>query len=222
MLPLLTGTILPSNQPQRKPRPWLLLGTFLLFGLLTIFVNLGRWLIREDPLQHASAIAVLSGRMPSRALEAARIYRGGYAPEVWLTHPTEPGATLAKLSVPFSSEDAYDKLILMHEGVPENAIRILDPPIQNTEDEINTIAQSVHQQLNRKVIIVTSKVHTRRTTSLWNRLSAKQGQAIVRGVSDDSFDATHWWSNTTDVLDVVREVLGLINVWAGLPLRPAG
>jgi uncharacterized SAM-binding protein YcdF (DUF218 family) len=221
MLLFLPGTILPSNQQERKPRPWLLLGTLVFFGLLTIFVNLGRWLIREDPLQHAAAIAVLSGRMPSRALEAARIYRGGYAPEVWLTHSTEPGATLAKLSVPFSAEDAYDKLILMHEGVPENAIRILNPPIQNTVDEINTIAQAVHQQPDRKVIIVTSKVHTRRTKSLWNRLSAKQGQAIVRGVSDDSFDAIHWWSNTTDVLDVVREVLGLLNVWAGLPLHPA-
>src|SRR5260370_35236726 len=105
MLPLLTGTILPSNQPQRKPRPWLLLGTFLLFGLLTIFVNLGRWLIREDPLQHASAIAVLSGRMPSRALEAAPIYRGGFSPEVWLAHSPAPRPTRGNRSLPFSTPE---------------------------------------------------------------------------------------------------------------------
>jgi hypothetical protein len=30
-----------------------------------------------------------------------------------------------------------------------------------------------------------------------------------------------WWRNTGDALDVVREVLGLLNVWAGLPLQPA-
>ena len=45
--------------------------------------------------------------------------------------------------------------------------------------------------------------------------------AIVHGVSDDSFDPAHWWKNTSDALDVVREVLGLANAWAGLPLRPA-
>lgn len=220
MLPFLVATILPSNQ-LRKSRGWLLLTSFVFFALLTAFLNLGRWLIVEDPLQHASAIAVLSGRMPARALEAARIYQRGYAPQVWLTHSTEPGATLAALSVPYSDEDTYDKLVLLHEGVPENAIRVLGPPILNTEDEINTIGQALQGQSDRKVIIVTSKVHTRRTKSLWNRLSGRRGQAIVRGVSDDSFDAARWWRSTSDVFDVVREILGLMNVWFGLPLRPA-
>jgi uncharacterized SAM-binding protein YcdF (DUF218 family) len=198
-----------------------LIFSFLFFGALTIFLNVGRWLVVEDPLQKASAIAVLSGRMPGRALEAARIYRAGFAPEVWLTHSTEPGATLAKLSIPYSGEDLYDRLILIQQGVPENAVRILDPPIVNTEDEVLTVGQALQQQNERKVIIVTSKVHTRRAKALWNRLSAKQGNAIIRGVSDDGFNAAHWWRNTSDVLDVVREILGLLDVWAGLPLRPA-
>src|SRR5450432_2431610 len=139
------GTIFPSTQ-QRRPRIWLSLASLLFLGLLTIFLNLGRWLIVEDPLEHASAIAVLSGKMPGRALEAARIYRAGYAPEVWLTHSTEPGATLAKLSVPYSGEEVYDKLILIQQGVPENAIRIIDPPIINTVDEVLAIGHSLQQQ----------------------------------------------------------------------------
>ena len=217
---ILFATIMPTAA-QRKTRFWPLFLSVFLFSLLTIFLNLGRWLVVEDPLSHASAIAVLSGRMPTRALEAARLYRSGYAPQVWLTHSTEPSATLAKLSVPYTGEDTYDKLILIQQGVPESAIRIIDPPIVNTVDEVLTIGQVLEQQQDRKVILVTSKVHTRRTKSLWTRLSGKQGQAIIRGVSDDPFDPAHWWRNTTDALDVVREVLGLLNVWAGLPLRPA-
>jgi hypothetical protein len=57
---------------------------------------------------------------------------------------------------------------------------------------------------------------------LWKRLAGHDGAAIVRGVSSDPFDAGHWWRNTRDALDVVREVLGLLNAWAGLPLQPAG
>ena len=218
------GFLFASLQPtqwNRRPRLWVAATGFLLFVVLFVFFNLGRWLSVEDPLQKTDAIAVLSGRMPDRALEAARLYKDGYAPEVWLTHSTEPGATLQELSVVFTGEDAYDKQILVHEGVPENAIRILDPPIVNTADEMRTIGQAVKQGKSHKVILVTSKVHTRRARTLWRRLSQRDGDAIVRGVSDDPFDPAHWWRTTGDALDVVREVLGMLNAWAGLPLRPA-
>jgi uncharacterized SAM-binding protein YcdF (DUF218 family) len=184
------------------------------------FFNLGRWLVREDPLEKTDAIAVLSGRMPDRALEAARIYKQGYAPEVWLTHTVEPGETLQKLSVRFIGEEEYDREILLHEGVSASAVRVLDPPIVNTADEMKTIGAALRPTPHHSVILVTSRVHTRRTRKLWNSLSASDGKAIVRGVSDDSFDPAHWWRNTGDALDVVREVLGLLNAWAGLPLKP--
>jgi uncharacterized SAM-binding protein YcdF (DUF218 family) len=217
---ILVGSILPQ-QPERRPRPWIfLLGVFFIAALF-VFLNVGRWLIVEDPLEKATAIAVLSGRMPGRALEAARVYKQGYAAHVWLTHSTEPGDTLKKYSIAFTGEDSYDKQILIHEGVPESAIQVLDPPITNTADEMKTIGEALRGENHGSVILVTSKVHTRRTKALWNRLSAQDGVAIVHGVSDDPFDPAHWWRNTSDALDVVREILGLANVWAGLPLRPA-
>ena len=159
--------------------------------------------------------------MPGRALEAARIYREGYASQIWLTQSTEPGASLQALSVPFTGEESYERLILMRKGVPESAIRVLDPPIVNTADEMLTIGQALGKEKQHKVIIVTSKVHTRRVRALWKHLSSAQGEAIVRGVSDDGFDPAHWWGNTSDALDVVREALGLLNAWAGLPVQPA-
>jgi hypothetical protein len=30
-----------------------------------------------------------------------------------------------------------------------------------------------------------------------------------------------WWRASGDALDVVREALGLVNAWAGLPLHPS-
>jgi hypothetical protein len=84
-----------------------------------------------------------------------------------------------------------------------------------------TIGQALSKEEQHTVIIVTSKVHSRRVKALWKRLSAAQGEAIVRSVSDDDFDPAHLWRNTSDALDVVREVLGLLNAWAGLPLQPA-
>ena len=216
----LVGSILPPQRGQRVRLGLLLVSAFV-FAALLLFLNLGRWLVVEDPLHDADAIAVLSGNMPSRAFEAARVYKQGFAGQVWLTHSTEPGATLAELSIPFEGKDFYDKQILMREGVPASAIQVLDPPIVNTVDEMETIGAALKRRNLHFVILVTSRVHTRRVRALWNRISAKDGIALVHGVSDDSFDPAHWWRSTGDALDVVREILGLANAWAGLPLRPA-
>jgi uncharacterized SAM-binding protein YcdF (DUF218 family) len=191
-----------------------------LLGGLFVFLNVGRWLVCQDPLAKATAIVVLSGRLPGRALEAARIYRQGWAGRVWLTHSSEPGRTLEKLGIGYVGEEEYNKRVLIHEGVPESAIEVLDPPIANTADEVETIGAALRKERQGTVILVTSQVHTRRVRALWNRLSSGNGAAIVRGDAEDSYDAAHWWRSTTDALEVVRELLGLLNAWAGLPLRP--
>src|SRR5713226_3907081 len=192
----------------------LVLAAVILFGL-------GRWLVVEDPLVKAQAIVVLSGAMPLRAIEAAKLFREGYAPEIWLTHSTEPGETLEEMGILFSGEDYYNARVLIHEGVPPEAIHVLEPPVVNTADEIKVIAPALARGKDGAVILVTSRAHTRRVRLLWRRLAPGQGRVIVRAASGDPFDPRHWWRNTRDALDVVREVLGLLNAWAGLPLRRA-
>jgi uncharacterized SAM-binding protein YcdF (DUF218 family) len=213
-----------TSVPRKPGRLWPWLALLCVAAIvLVVFAGrgLGRWLVVQDPLESADAIVVLSGGMPERALEAARIYRQGFAPQVWLTHSTEPGATLREHGVNYTGEDTYDKLLLMHEAVPESAIHVLDPPIVNTADEINVAGRALRKVAGkRKIIIVTSQVHTRRARTLWRRLASGEGSAMVRGVTD-AFDSAHWWRSTTDAFSVVREVLGLLNAWAGLPLHPA-
>jgi uncharacterized SAM-binding protein YcdF (DUF218 family) len=188
---------------------------------VVIFFSVGRWLVVEDPLVKARAIVVLSGAMPLRAIEAAKLYRQGYAPEIWLTHSSEPGETLEEMGIPFSGEDYYNTLVLVHEGVPPEAIHVLEPPIVNTADEIKVAAAALAHGKGEAVIIVTTKAHTRRVRLLWRRLAPGQELAVVRAASSDPFDPRHWWHTTGDALDVVRELLGLLNAWAGLPLHPA-
>lgn len=204
----------------RALRIFLAAGLSGLLLAIACFFFLGRWLVREDPLASARAIAVLSGRLPIRAMEAAKLYREGYAREIWLTRAAEPGRTLAAMGIPFAGEDFYEQRVLIHEGVPPGAIRVLDPPIVNTADEMRVIAAALARENERTVIIVTTKAHTRRVRLLWQRVAPGPGRAIVRAASDDPFDPRRWWRNTGDALDVVREVLGMLNAWAGQPLRP--
>jgi hypothetical protein len=86
---------------------------------------------------------------------------------------------------------------------------------------MRTFGMALRNENLRRIIIVTSKLHTRRAGTLWKLLSSKDGEAIVRGVSEDQYVVAHWWRTTSGTLDVVREILGLLNAWAGLPLQPA-
>jgi len=88
-------------------------GCGLILGMV-MFFGVGRWLVIEDPLGKAGAIVVLSGAMPLRAMEAAKLYREGYAPEIWLTHSAEPAASLGEMGIPFAGEDYYSARVLIH------------------------------------------------------------------------------------------------------------
>ncbi|MGA2098557.1 MAG: YdcF family protein [Candidatus Acidiferrum sp.] len=212
-----------NSQSKPKKRAWILLGVAVVVLLATtaFILGVGRWLVVEDPLEKAQAIAVLSGHMPLRAMEAARLYREGYAPKIWLTHSTEPGLTLAAMGISYTGEDTYDTQVLIHEGVPPDAIRVLEPPIINTADELAGIAKEMANEKSGTVIVVTSKVHTRRVRTLWRHVPNPKGRALVRAAYDDPFQPSRWWRTTGDALDVVREVLGILNAWAGTPLHPA-
>ena len=83
------------------------------------------------------------------------------------------------------------------------------------------MSAELDRESGSQVILVTTKAHTRRVRTLWNRLARPGTHAVVRAAQDDGFQPARWWRTSADALEVVREVLGLLNAWAGLPLRPS-
>jgi uncharacterized SAM-binding protein YcdF (DUF218 family) len=196
-----------------------ILALLVVIGVV-VFRNAGHWLVREDPLGKADVIVVLSGGLPFRAESAAGIFESGNAPAVWVSKPAGPQEELAALGIRFVGEEEYNREILVQEGVPDSAIQIFPDAIVNTQDEVEEISREMRRDGKHTVIIVTSPQHTRRVKALWRKLVGDDPRVIVRAAPGDPFDADHWWRNTQDVLAVVRESLGLLNVWSGLPVRP--
>jgi uncharacterized SAM-binding protein YcdF (DUF218 family) len=187
-----------------------------------VFRNVRRWLVVEDALQPARAIVVLSGLTPYRAMQAAEIYRQGWAPEVWLFKDDPRGAdeAFAKLGIHHITEEEYDQQVLERLGVPAAAIRILDTPATNTENEFELLHEELHRQSGDKVILTTSPVHTRRVKAIWRRVVGSRPQAIVRHDTSEPCDLAHWWRSTNDVQDVLHEILRVINTSMGFVVRP--
>ncbi|HXP82225.1 MAG TPA: YdcF family protein [Verrucomicrobiae bacterium] len=205
-------------------RRWLIPGGIfivIVVAAATLFFTVGAWLVVEDPLVHADVIVVLSGRLPERAIEAARIFKAGYSDLVWISPPVSPVDELKTMKISYLGEDFYNEKVLIAKGVPPDSIRILDNPDANTEAEVRQIAEDLHKSDFHSVIIVTSKAHTRRVRTIWRKLVGSEPRMIVHYAEDDNFDGAHWWRHTRDALDVMRETLGLLNAWAGFPLRPS-
>jgi uncharacterized SAM-binding protein YcdF (DUF218 family) len=207
---------------RRRRRPGIfvlaILALLVVIGVVA-FRHVGHWLVREDALGKADVIVVLSGGLPFRAQAAADVFKSGYAPAVWVSRPLGPREELAALGIPFVGEEEYDRKILVQQGVPDSAIRIFPDTIVNTQDEVEEISREMRRDGMHTAIIVTSPQHTRRVRALWRKLVGDDPRVIVRAAWDDPFDADHWWRTTADVLAVVREAMGLLNVWAGLPVR---
>ena len=183
---------------------------------------LGQWLLVADPLERARAIVVLSGRVPFRAMEAASIYRDGWAPEVWITRETQSAEeeALDKLGLSVVRGDTYNREVLERMDVPTGAIRVLEDPVDNTAQEVEVIARELRRTGGDRVILVTSKPHTRRVRATWRALVGDAPRAMVRYTRGEPYHARGWWRHTGDALAVSREVFGLMNVWAGFPVRP--
>ena len=197
----------------------------VLAGIATWAVRgVGYWLIVEDPLAPAEAVVVLGGDFPYRAIEAAAIYREQWAPEVWLTRGAAPAkeAVLARLGLDPEGEDSGNRRVLVRLGVPAVAIRLLDGGVQNTAEELDRVARELRRTGGARAIVVTSKAHSRRVRAAWRAVVGASPQAVVRHARDDPFEAGRWWRTTGDALAVARELLGLLNLWAGFPVKPAG
>jgi uncharacterized SAM-binding protein YcdF (DUF218 family) len=207
-----------------KLQRWLIPGGIfaaIVIVVVAALLSVGRWLEVEDPLVHADVIVILSGRLPERAVEAARIFHAGYAEQVWISPPISPVDDLKAMNISFLGEDFYNEKVLIAKGVPADAIRILDHPDANTEEEVRQVSEALRDLKYHSVIIVTSKPHTRRVRTIWRKLVGSDPSMAVRYAQDDPYDGAHWWRHTRDGLDVVRETLGLLNAWAGFPLRPS-
>lgn len=180
--------------------------------------RLGAWLVLEDPLQHADAIIVLGGTMYERPLEAVDLYNAGYAPRVYLLREMpdwgEEEMTRRGVSYVRAVDTQVEALVRL--GVPRDAIGILDSA-NSTADEADHARTLVEQQHLKRVIIVTSKQHTRRARLVMNRRLRGAGvEVIVRASRYDRSNVDQWWRQRSTLRFTLFETQRLFSYWIGL------
>jgi uncharacterized SAM-binding protein YcdF (DUF218 family) len=177
------------------------------------------FLVREDPLRHADAILVLAGSRFERALEGYDVYHEGYAPVLALSpgqeEPAERIVRARGVYLPREAEPVRQALIGL--GVPPGAILIGDGPVDNTAAEAVMLRGLAQRYGWHTVIVVTSKLHTRRTSFAMRRALQGTGiTVIVHASKYDPVDPAHWWRRRRDVRWLMDEWPRVIAYWCGL------
>jgi uncharacterized SAM-binding protein YcdF (DUF218 family) len=179
-------------------------------GAILAFLPLaGRVLQVEDSLQRSDAILVFAGTFAERPLEACDLYHDGYAPIVVLTREAPDGgqAALARRAIAFEDRADLARSLLVRLGVPLSAIVTLNKPHDSTLDEARSFAGLVRSRGWRRVIVVTSKMHTRRARlALERELRGTDVTVLMRASRYDTADPAHWWRRRADVRSMVFEL----------------
>lgn len=173
----------------------------------------GRYLVVDEPLRSADAIVMLSGSIPDRILEAVDLYQAKLAPRLILTKEGPlPGLDALRAKGGNLPEHHELNLSVAEQlGVPRQAITLITTPAWSTLTEAHAIVDYLKQEGLRRVILVTSKAHTRRAKLTYEGLAGADIDFIVHPSRYDPFEPDNWWQRRPYVRRVVIEYLKLLN-----------
>ncbi|HEX8027178.1 MAG TPA: YdcF family protein [Vicinamibacterales bacterium] len=188
--------------------------------LLTVFAfpRLGSWLVVDDPLEKSDAILVLGGTRFERPLEAVDLYNAGWAPRVFMMRQIADYGerTLMERGIPYPREVDEQIAVMTRLGVPNSAITVLNEA-GSTADEamhLRELAERVHPS---RVIVVTSKQHTRRARLVMRRRVADMNiKIIIRYSRYDRANTDQWWQERATIRFTLFESQRLLAYWLGI------
>ena len=174
-----------------------------------------RWfathLIVEDSLQKADALVVLSGGGFDRGNEAVKIMKAGYVNKIICTG----GNPVIELKV-FNIDTLESDMTaanLRRQGIPDSCIVELRTGT-STKEESLVIADYCHEHAIKKIMIVSSKLHTRRVQEVFKpKLNKQNIEVIVRGAPNSQFNELKWWQSENGLIAINNEWLKRMYYW---------
>ncbi len=176
------------------------LGLFVFRG--PILRAAGNWLVVSDPLEPSNAIIMLSGDdiQGDRAARAAQLYKAGWAPVI-----VASGAEIRS----YLSEADIEMHDLQLDGVPRSAILPFRQHATYTLQEAKDLLSLCQAEHWKRVIVVTSNFHTRRSRYIFRHVFPRSITVRVTPAPDVRFDPDDWWESRHGMKTFVRETAAL-------------
>jgi uncharacterized SAM-binding protein YcdF (DUF218 family) len=207
----LAATFVAEPDPQRGRIIFKLL--FLIFVVVLVAILYlvrvpllrfaGEFWIVDDAPESSDVIIVLSGDNYDavRAARAAALFRAAMAPHVVAT-----GRSLRS----YATTTDLMKRDLADHGVPAAAIIPLTHRADNTREEAVAVSEFVASHHWKKILLVTSNYHTRRSEYIYERTLPPGTQLRVISAPDIEYDPQSWWRTREGLKIFFHEAGGYI------------
>ena len=198
----------------------LLIITAIIIFLMYIFRAdwlgyLGNSLIVDDPAATADVAIVLSTGVDylPRLLQAAQLYKDKRINRVMINGNRKTDAIRElenKGFVPACKWYENSLRILEMYGVPRDRVWVVSAEdVFDTVSEAQTIKPLLQKNNINKVLITTSKFHTRRARYVWRKVLDRQEGIYTSAAADDPFAPEGWWKEGRQVKQVMGEYGGM-------------
>jgi uncharacterized SAM-binding protein YcdF (DUF218 family) len=167
----------------------------------------GEFWVVDEPAETSDVIVVLSGDNydAERATRAASLFKSGMAPRVMAT-----GRALRS----YATTTDLMKRDLVEHGVPEGAIVPFTHKADDTRGEAAAVSEFVVSHGWKKVLLVTSNYHTRRSQYIYEHALPSSARLLTIAAPDSDYDPNYWWKTRTGVKIFVHELGGyLVALW---------
>src|SRR6202167_334173 len=164
----------------------------------------GEFWVVDEPPETSDVIVVLSGDNydAERATRAASLFKSGMAPRVVAT-----GRALRSYA---TTTDLMKRDLIEH-GVPETAIVPFTHKAENTREEAAVVSDYVASHGWKKILLVTSNYHTRRSEYIYERTLPPGTQLRVISAPDTDYDPQSWWRTSEGVRIFFHEFGGYLH-----------
>jgi uncharacterized SAM-binding protein YcdF (DUF218 family) len=160
------------------------------------------WIV-DEPVESADAIVLLGDdNYPAqRASRAAELYHERRAPVI---------VACGRFLRPYVSIADLMQKDLTDRGVPAAAILRLASFARNTREEAVVVRRTAEQRRWKRIIVVTSNYHTRRTRYIYRRVMRGAAEFRVVAARDSEYLPENWWQTRTGWKRFVYELGGFV------------
>jgi len=176
-----------------------------------ILSGVGHFLIRDETPIHSDAIIVLNTGVEyySRLIEAADLYNKGYADLIVINgnRKMDIERELEKKGFDPCCPWYEDRMrILSLYNIPrDKIIPISAEDVYDSIGEAETVGKYLKNLGLKKIIITTSKYHTKRAGFIWKQLFAGDFRIQTVSAKTDIYDPQSWWHDGRQIRWVLAE-----------------
>lgn len=185
----------------------ILLLAVIYLARVPILRGIGNLLIVEDTTQPVDAAFILSGSVMERSREAMEVYK--LDTDLLICMGETISADLeAYGAIRTDAELAQQALLNM--GADSADIRVLKRGTSTYEESEEILGYSVAEDFKR-IMIISSKFHTRRIQSVFRKKFREKGvEVIIRGADPIDYETDTWWLEESGMIFVTNEYLKLL------------